>query len=289
MNFNNNNNNNAGYNANQDIENFQMMGFAAAKNQQMMNQQYDQQQHNKKGIAPHNNQSADQISNNEGIALTGLSDVSLRRSFIRKVLGIICAQLIITFAFIIPSTLSDDYRDFQKKYIFIAYLSLILNIATMITLYCFRKQCMKVPNNYILLFIFTITEGYLISMITAVSQPEVVLLAGGITFGIVLFITIYACTTKNDITQKVTAIFYVSMALLVIILVASLFRSYIIQTLIGLAIVGVFCFYLVFDIQRLQGNKYLSYSYDDYIIASLDIYIDIVVIFQTILGLANRE
>lgn len=137
-------------------------------------------------------------------------------------------QLVITFAFIIPSTLVDGYRDFQMKYRFIAFIAIVLNIGIMITLYCFRKHCMIVPRNYILLFLFTITEGYLVSMLTSVSKPEIVLLSGGITFIIVFFITIYAVKTKNDITQKVTTIFYASIALIVLIIVGSMFRDYII-------------------------------------------------------------
>lgn len=107
---------------------------------------------------------------------------------------------------------------------------------------------MIVPRNYLLIFAFTVTEGYLISLVTAVAKPEVVLLSGGITFGIVLFLTIYALKTKSDITQKVTALFYGSIAVLILILVGILFTSYIVQTIIGLAIVGLFCFYLVYDI-----------------------------------------
>lgn len=98
----------------------------------------------------------------------------------------------------------------------------------MITLYCFRKHCVIVPRNYILLFVFTFTEGYLVSLSTAVAEPAIVLLAAGVTFFIVFFITIYAVKTKNDITTKTTAIFYLTIAVIVMIVIASLFRSHLV-------------------------------------------------------------
>ena len=58
----------------------------------------------------------------------------------------------------------------------------------------------------------------------------------------------------------------------------------------SLAIIGLFSLYLVFDLQRLstKAKESLAYSIDDYIIAALDIYIDIVIIFKELLYLLQR-
>lgn len=51
----------------------------------------------------------------------------------------------------------------------------------------------------------------------------------------------------------------------------------------------IFSTYVVFDIQRLTGYGYYTYDYDDYIIASLDIYIDIMVIFKELVYIISDK
>ena len=75
---------------------------------------------------------------------------------------------------------------------------------------------------------------------------------------------------------------YAPMAVILLILCLLSFRDKITETLVSLIIVAVFGVFLVFDIQRLKGKFFISYKIDDYIIAALDIYIDVVLIFKYI-------
>ena len=59
----------------------------------------------------------------------------------------------------------------------------------------------KVPRNYILLSIFTFTEAYIVSYISSIYDPEIVLKAALITCVTVVALTIYAFCTKADFTQ----------------------------------------------------------------------------------------
>lgn len=60
------------------------------------------------------------------------------------------------------------------------------------------------------------------------------------------------------------------------------------KVIVSLAIIGLFSLYLVFDLQRLTGKKSITYTMDDYIIAALDIYIDIVIMFKELIYLLSR-
>ena len=103
-----------------------------------------------------------------------------------------------------------------------------------------------------------------------------------ILLGLVTGLIIYALKTKNDITQKINFFIYAPIALIIIIVVASAFTSYIVQTIVSLIIIFIFSAYLVFDIQRLtnpQKKNVFTYGVDDYIIAALDIYIDLIILF----------
>ena len=54
----------------------------------------------------------------------------------------------------------------------------VLTIIISIILLCFRNLARKSPFNYILLFIFTIAEAYMVSYICgAIDDPELVLMA----------------------------------------------------------------------------------------------------------------
>ncbi len=65
----------------------------------------------------------------------------------------------------------------------------------------YSKRCAReVPLNYILLTIFTILESILVSFITTIYPPKMVLLAGFITMMLFIVLTVYAITTKRDFT-----------------------------------------------------------------------------------------
>lgn len=164
----------------------------------------------------------------------------------------------------------------------------ILNIILLIALYCFRDICKKVPRNYYMLFLYTISESYLISYLCGLTEPSIVLLAGVLTTFIVFALTIYAVFSKTDVTMKTSMLIYFPLAAIVIIIVASSYQTYISHVIVSLIIIGLFSLYLVFDLQRLTGNKAITYSVDDYIIAALDIYIDIVIVFKELIYILSR-
>jgi len=49
----------------------------------------------------------------------------------------------------------------------LGWVCLAMNISTVLALMCFRPMARKVPVNYILLTIFTLTEAYFIGNISA--------------------------------------------------------------------------------------------------------------------------
>jgi FtsH-binding integral membrane protein len=81
-----------------------------------------------------------------------------------------------------------------------------------------------------------------------VAEPGVVLLATCITSFLVISLGCYAANSSNDITQKVNFFIYGPIILIVLIIVGSFFRSYLVDTIISLLIIGFFSIYLVFDL-----------------------------------------
>lgn len=87
-----------------------------------------------------------------------------RIGFIRKVYGIFCVQLLVTAAIVgvainiegLEKTLA------QPAMLALFFISMALNLSSCIALCCCRKVARKVPINYILLGVFTLTESFML-------------------------------------------------------------------------------------------------------------------------------
>ena len=127
-------------------------------------------------------------------------DKKIRIGFIRKVYCILFMQLLFTFG-ICCLAFVKKIREFVSSYPLIYYLVAIVSFIIIIILSCFQKVAKKVPTNYILLFLWTLCEGYLLLTVCSYYSFKIVLTALGLTVGITVGLTIYACYTKTDFTM----------------------------------------------------------------------------------------
>ena len=51
----------------------------------------------------------------------------------------------------------------------------------------------------------------------------------------------------------------------------------------------IFCIYLIYDVQLLIGNSEKKFSEDDYILAAINIYLDIIAIFIRLLEIIGSK
>ena len=111
-------------------------------------------------------------------------------------------------------------------------------------------------------------------------------MAGGMTAGMTLALTIYAMYTKTDFTVCGSLFFIISAGMLLLMLF-SLFMSFATwwHPLVASIAVMVYGLYLVFDIQLIAGGRSHEISMDDYVIAALLVYVDIMMIFIELLKL----
>jgi len=75
------------------------------------------------------------------------------------------------------------------------------------------------PTNYILLFIFTICETWMVGGLTSRYEPKVVMMAGSATAAATIALTIYAMKTKTDISVFMALSFVVCLAMLPIMII----------------------------------------------------------------------
>lgn len=115
-------------------------------------------------------------------------------------------QISITVVFILLSIFSISYQQFYIQNSWLCIISIILSIVIMYIL-VYTELSRKVPINYVLLGVFTLSESYMASIVGLIHKPQLILLAAILTLMITLGLTYYAFTTKSDVTTSGSIIF----------------------------------------------------------------------------------
>lgn len=215
---------------------------------------------------------------------------SNRMNFIRKVYAILMIQLSITTLITGLVLAVESFKEWLTNNIVFLIVCLCVNFVVLIVLFCFRGPSRRYPTNYILAFIFTVTEAFLIANIAAFYDPITILIAAVMTLGVTLGVTLYACFTKRDYTTCGGSLFGLLIgAILFAIFMSIFYSSRPAQIVICLVFVIIYTFYIVYDTQLIAGKGKWKLSYDDYIIGALVLYIDIIMLFLYILRLFGKK
>jgi len=221
----------------------------------------------------------------------------VRRGFIRKVYGLLTVQLIVTVA-----TASEIYsmgqnKDWLASHEWLLWLSVFATIGTICAMSCCEKVVRQYPQNYIFLFTFTFFESIMIGFVSAAFTWQSLLLAAGITVIIFLGLTLYAFNTAVDFTGYGPYLFAALLGLVAMGMVLSILSMFGVSVDTGILIydfIGVllFSFFIIFDTQLMMGEyggHQASLSIDDYVMAALILYMDIVNLFHLLSLLGDRH
>jgi len=231
--------------------------------------------------------------------LSAITDINVRHGFIRKVFAILAVQLIVT-TIIATATCQAfahvDQRNPPASLMILQTLALAASVGTMLSLCCCPHVMREYPTNYMVLGIFTLGEAVLVGIICSQYTAQSVLVAFGLTAFIVTALMLFACQTKYDFTGLMPY-FYIATLILfglsVVLSFASMFGAsqtgpyrtmYLLYAGAGALL---FLGYIVLDTQLIIGGKNASMQIgiDDYCLAALNIYLDIIQLFLFILQL----
>jgi len=242
------------------------------------------------------------LSGNDTRELGGFTEVSVRHGFIRKVYAIVGTQLLLTagIAFAIMKVGEKTLQANQSLTLVLLLASAALSIGTMCIFCCAPHLMRQYPTNYIILFLFTIGESIIVGLISVQFTTASVVLAFGITCGMVLALTLFACQTRIDFTGCGPYLFVAALCLMLFGLFVWLGSFFLtgatFQTLNLLYACGgalLMSCYIVFDTQLIVGGKHQranQFQIDDYAFAAIMLYLDIVQLFLYILQIfGNRR
>lgn len=183
--------------------------------------------------------------------------------------GILCAQLLITTFLVFLACTPNLFPNIAKNHGFLHVYNAMLHNQTIfiiITVLYLITTCAlmccgmdkSVPNNYILLLVFTLCVSWMVSVACVKTEPILVLEAATLTFSVVAAITFYAFTTSTDFTVFGPILWILGF---VFCTAGFLYRCFGYHTGLVYSIIGVilFSFYLLFDTQMIMGGDSKRY------------------------------
>jgi FtsH-binding integral membrane protein len=226
------------------------------------------------------------------------ADQMIRNGFVRKVFGILSAQLTVTtlvialFSSVHPIKNYVSLEEGGQGHTWPLILSSFVSLGCIISMACFSDIARSYPHSYIFLSVFTLAESVTLGVVCSMYDAEVLLLAVGITAAVVFGLVMYAMNTTRDFTGAGPYLYMALWTMLLYGFVVSLFPYYrSMDTAFSGMGVLLFSFYLVFDVQLILGGKHHRYRFgvDDYVFAALAVYLDIVNLFVRILRLLSKD
>lgn len=224
------------------------------------------------------------------------AEKEIRLGFIRKVYGILTAQLLVTV--LIAAPIAELGKQWTVENQWLLMLSSVMTLVTILAMMCCRDATMSFPTNYICLTVFTAFEAVTVGFLCAQYTVQSVLLAFGLTAAIFASLTVYAWTTKTDFTGLGPYLFAGLIAMLLMSMLITLLSflgfqlSFMVTAWSALGVL-LFTFYIVYDTQLMLGSfggHQTQFGVDEYVFAALSLYLDIINLFVYILQLfGNRD
>jgi FtsH-binding integral membrane protein len=216
------------------------------------------------------------------------SDRKIRHGFIKKVFGIVMCQLIVSLGIISLFIYVPAVRQFVVVHPYLVWIALIVYFVIAIVLTCCETVRKKCPWNYIILGLFTLNVGFVLGALSARYSAEEIFIAVAACITICLALILFAMQTKYDFTVFGGLLFSVLIIFIIFGLVQFFFPGKVMNMIYSAVGALLFSFYLVYDVQlMLGGNHKYAISPEEYILAALCIYMDIINIFIHMLSLVH--
>jgi len=222
-----------------------------------------------------------------------MANEDVRRGFVRKVYGILATQLLWTVLIATPFQFVGKLWLISNSWLFT--FSMVMSLVLICALVCCRDAVRKWPTNEILLLGFTTCEGILVGFICAHYSWQSIIFAGGVTCVVFLGLTIYAMFTETDFTGYGIYLFMAlnvlccwSFAIMMLAVIGVELSWGLL--IFDLCAVLMFSMYIVYDTQMIIGGKHEhQFTIDDYVIAALTLYLDIIQLFLHLLRLMGES
>ncbi|KAF7721051.1 hypothetical protein EC973_005516 [Apophysomyces ossiformis] len=209
------------------------------------------------------------------------SPLEIRMQFVRKVYSILAVQLFGTSILSAAYMYNNNIKSWVQTNPWLLYVSLFASLGT---LFLLMWKARSTPLNYGLLALFTLMESHLVGTVVTFYDKTIVLQALIITFGVFVALTLFTLQSKWDFSG-LAPILFVGIWILILAGLVQMFIPFSKGFELALAIAGVVIFsgYIIFDTYLIFNR----FSPEDYIMASVSLYMDIINLFLRILQILS--
>lgn len=212
------------------------------------------------------------------------TEQSIRKSFIRKVYGILMCQLLVSLAFITLFVYHTPTKLWVQRNTYTFWIAFVIVLVCIIVMSCCGNVRRQAPQNFIFLGIFTVAESFLLGVTSSMYDSSAVMMAVGVTAAVCLALTLFAFQTRWDFTVMGGVLLCATVVLLLFGIVAIFVPGKTITLVYASLGALLFSFYLIYDTQLMMGGKHkYTLSPEEYVFAALNLYLDIINLFIYIL------
>ena len=206
-----------------------------------------------------------------------------RATLVKRTYGLVFLSVLVTMAGAAFAFTQEALLASVARHPFLAFIAVIA------PLFMAQRSAREFPKNIILTFIFAFVEGVYIApflYIAERSAPGVISQAGALTFAAFGVLTLYALLSKRDFSAwggfLIVGLFVLIAASILNFFVGSAGAA------LWISAVGVMIFagLLVFDTWRIVRSG--TYTQDDYVLATVAIYLDLLNMFMFIVSLLSN-
>ncbi|XP_039625650.1 protein lifeguard 4 [Polypterus senegalus] len=206
------------------------------------------------------------------------SSVQIRMDFLRKVYSILTVQIMLTTVTSALFMSCDPIKNFVHSSPAVVLIAALGSLGLIVALSIYRLQH---PTNLYLLLGFTLSEAVTVATAVTFYEHVIVLQAFVLTVAVFLGLTAYTLQSKRDFSKLGAGLFACLWILIIASFMRLFFHSDTMDLLFSAAGALVFCGFIIYDTHLLMHKL----SPEEYILASINLYLDIINLFLHLLRL----
>ncbi|XP_053318017.1 protein lifeguard 4 [Spea bombifrons] len=202
----------------------------------------------------------------------------IRMAFLRKVYSTLFVQVLLTAVTSAVFLYFDSIRSFVHESPALLLISAIGSLVTIVALTIYRHQY---PANLYLLFGFTLLEAITVGIAVTFYEVAVVIQAFVLTAAVFFGLTLFTFQSKRDFSKLGAGLFAGLWILIIAGFLRLFFYSETVEVVIAAAGALLFCGFIIYDTHLLMHKL----SPEEHILASINLYLDIINLFLHLLRL----
>ena len=208
--------------------------------------------------------------------------IHIRLGFLRRVYFLLAIQLALTTIISTAFIRHEAIRDFISNHPGLLTLDMVAMFPLLFALMFFKDSH---PINLVLLFSFTLGESVVVGHIVTLYEVHSVITAFALSLSVFFILTMYTLQSTYDFSTWAAGLFTFLWILIIGSIIHIFFPTEIGELMVSLAGAIIFSGFIILDTHMIMHKV----SPDEYIMATINLYLDMINLFLYILRMMKRK